>query len=71
MYFFIGKKIVFTNSYNKNETFIYYYLLVINKMAITELLAISAIFLAGLYIGLKVRRAVENLKIYLNKKRTE
>lgn len=40
-------------------------------MAITELLAISAIFLAGLYIGLKVRRAVENLKIYLNKKRTE
>lgn len=37
-------------------------------MVITELLAISAIFLAGLYLGLKVRRAVETVKIYSSKK---
>ncbi len=31
----------------------------------TEILAIIAIFLAGLYIGLKLKESIENLKEYL------
>lgn len=38
-------------------------------MITTEILAISAIFLAGLYLGLKIRKVVEVAKIYFSKNR--